>query len=93
MLTRFPIFYPTLAGLLLWRTTSAWACSVCFGQGDDAAGYNASVLFLMAMPYLVFGAIIGGLIFTYRRALKRSEQEEPVESDVNLSWNQEETGR
>jgi hypothetical protein len=55
-------------------------------------GYNASVLFLMVTPYLVVGTIVGGLVFTYRRALKRREAEaaEPV---VKLTWNQEESGR
>jgi hypothetical protein len=56
-------------------------------------GYNASVLFLMVTPYLVVGTIVGGLFFTYRRALKRREQAEAAEPVVQLTWNQEESGR
>ena len=95
MLKRFPIIFSTLVNIVLWHGTSAWACSVCFGgAGDDAIdGYNASVLFLMATPYLVVGTIIGGLIFTYRRALKRREQAEAAEPVAQLTWNQEESGR
>ncbi|HEX2929475.1 MAG TPA: hypothetical protein VHV54_07165 [Candidatus Binatia bacterium] len=93
MLKQFPIIFSTLANIVLWHGTT-WACSVCFGGASDAAmdGYNASVLFLMVTPYLVVGTIVGGLVFTYRRALKRREAEaaEPV---VKLTWNQEESGR
>ena len=78
---------------LFWPAASVWACSVCFGGDGDHDGYNASVLFLMATPYLVFGSIVGGLIFAYRRALKRGEGEESAESRVELTWNQEESGR
>ena len=95
MLTRFPIIFSTLVSSVLWHATSAWACSVCFGgTGDDAIdGYNASVLFLMATPYLVVGTIIGGLIFTYRRALKRRDQAEAAEPVLHLAGDQEEIGR
>jgi hypothetical protein len=30
--------------------------------------FNPSVLFMMAMPFLVVGAIAGGLVYAYRRA-------------------------
>jgi len=84
-----------LASIVMAPVTSAWACSVCVGGASDAAmdGYNASVLFLMATPYLVVGTIVGGLVFTYRRALKRREQAEHAEPVVRLAWDQEESGR
>lgn len=71
------------------------ACSVCLtGAGDPTTNaFNASVLFLMAMPYVVVGSIGGGLIFMYRRALKRREQAEGAQPVVHLTWNQEESGR
>ena len=95
MLKRIRIIFSTLVNIVLWHGTSAWACSVCFGgAGDDAMdGYNASVLFLMATPYLVVGTIVGGLVFTYRRALKRREQAEHAEPVVHLASDQEENGR
>ncbi|MGH7874503.1 MAG: hypothetical protein ACREQO_20095 [Candidatus Binatia bacterium] len=75
---------------------SAAACTVCAGGASDTTieGYNASVLFLMATPYLVMGSIIGGIFFTYRRALKkRVEMAAAAQPSVQLTWNQEESGR
>ena len=76
-------------------TGRAWPCAVCLSGNSDAAteGYNTSVLFLMSAPYLVVGAIIGGLIFTYRRAQKRREQTEEAGSTMPMPWKQEESGQ
>jgi len=81
--------------MLLARTATSWACAVCLGGDSDSLtdGFNASVLFLMATPYLVVGSIVGGLIFTYRRALKKREKVETVEPIGQLAWNQEDSGR
>ena len=78
---------------LLARAAQSWACAVCLGGSSDSVtdGYNASVLFLMATPYLVVASIAGGLIFTYRRALKRSEKAE--EEALALTWKQEDNDR
>jgi hypothetical protein len=35
--------------------------------------FNPSVLFMMAMPFFVVGAIAGGLIYAYRRAQKNTD--------------------
>jgi hypothetical protein len=93
MAKRFLKIFLAITSTLLWPALSAWACSVCFGGDGDHDGYNASVLFLMATPYLVFGSIVGGLIFAYRRTLKRRQGEESAEPVVQLTWNQEESGR
>jgi hypothetical protein len=72
------------------------ACTVCAGGASDTTiqGYNASVLFLMATPYLVMGSIFGGIIFTYRRALKKRAEMAAIEQPiVQLAWNQEEGRR
>ena len=55
-----------LAGFL---PAIASACAVCWG-GDDALarGLNASILFLMSMPFLIGGSILGLLFITYQRA-------------------------
>ncbi len=73
----------------------AQACAVCItGANDPTAGaFNASVLFLMATPYLVVGSITGGLYFVHRRALVKSAQEEAAETVVHLAWNQEASER
>jgi hypothetical protein len=74
----------------------AQACAVCItgGANDPTAdAFNASVLFLMATPYLVVGSIAGGLYFVYRRALVKSEQGEAAETAVHPAWNQEASER
>jgi hypothetical protein len=73
----------------------AQACAVCITGANDptADAFNASVLFLMATPYLVVGSIAGGLYFVYRRALVKSAQDEAAETAVHLAWNQEASER
>jgi hypothetical protein len=46
------------------------ACSVCGGSPDDPLGYgiNRSIVFLMTMPFAVFGSIGGWLFYTYHKA-------------------------
>lgn len=46
-----------------------WACAVC-GGGDDAftQAMNTSILFLMTMPFVIGGGIIGVLFMAERRA-------------------------
>lgn len=83
------------AGLaLLANPATIRACSVCFGDADDpiTAGFNASVLFLMATPYTVMALIGAGLIWACRRA-RRQERAESSEPVSPLAWNQEESGR
>lgn len=77
-------FFLTIVTTGLAQAAQSWACAVCLtGNTDGSAdGYNASVLFLMATPYLVVGAIAGGLIVTYRRAQKRRQQAESAEPAI-----------
>lgn len=83
-MNKFFIFFLTIVTVGLARAAQSWACAVCLtGNSDGSAdGYNASVLFLMATPYLVVGAIAGGLIVTYRRAQKRRQQAENAEPAI-----------
>ena len=85
--------FSTVSGFLLAHAASALGCAVCLTGADDAIteGYNASVLFLMATPYVVGSSIAAGLIFAYRRASRRRHVEE--DSTMELGWNQEESGR
>jgi hypothetical protein len=71
------------------------ACSVCLTGAEDATAeaINASVLFLMATPYLVFGSIVGGLFVVYRRATAKSELVEEGQAAVPTSRNDKESGR
>jgi hypothetical protein len=95
MLRRIHFTMMAVGLTLLARTATSWACAVCLGGDSDSVtdGFNASVLFLMTTPYLVVGSIVGGLIFAYRRALKKRENAEPVEPDGQLAWNREDGGR
>jgi len=68
---------------------AAWACAVCW-EGDDALarGLNVSILFLMSMPFLISGSIIGTLYVAYKRA-QRPGWPRPVSK--GLAWTQKET--
>lgn len=92
MLRKNLLIAVTAGAVLLKTHAPVWACAVCLGGADDSTieGYNASVLFLMATPYLVLGSIVGALVFTYRRALKKRAL---AEAGVQLAWNQEDSGR
>jgi hypothetical protein len=86
----------TTSAMFFTGPLSALACTVCAGGASDTTieGYNASVLFLMATPYLVMGSIFGGIVFTYRRALKKRAEMAAIEQPIGqLAWNQEEGRR
>ena len=80
---------------LISSSSVALACSVCVtaaANDPTTDAYNSSVLFLMATPYLVVGSVAGWLVYAYRRAATRGEQNEDVKP-VHLAWNQKESGR
>ena len=81
------------SAITLAQAASAVACAVCLSGADGGIteGYNASVLFLMATPYLVAASVALGLMIAYRRALKRQREEE--NSVTHLELNQEENSR
>lgn len=93
MFGRFFLICLAITGALLVRAVQSFACAVCLGGASDSVtdGYNASVLFLMATPYVVVASIVGWLILTYKRALKRNEKAD--EEAVVLSWKQEDSSR
>jgi hypothetical protein len=95
MMKSFFLNFAVIAMTLLPRAPQSWACAVCLSGSSDSVtdGYNTSVLFLMSTPYLVVGAIVGGLIFTYRRAQKRRAEAENGESTMTLAWKEEESRR
>ena len=77
---------------LIVNPLAVQACAVCVSGNDPAVdGFNWSVLFLMATPYLVVGSIAGGLFFAYRRAVTKGEQAETSEPLVQLAWNDKES--
>jgi len=62
------------AVMALFGPAIVHACPGCNGALDNSLGFgfNTSILFMMAMPFVVAGAIGFGLIYTYRRAQKKS---------------------
>lgn len=88
-------FLAAVGGVLALAPQIAQACSVCIDGTNDPTmdGYNASVFFLLATPYLVVGSIGGGLYMVYRRAMAKRAREQPEEAIVPLGLSQEESGR
>ena len=72
-----------LATVIALLPAAAWACAVCF-EGDDALarGLNMSILFLMSMPFVIFGSIFGTVYITYKRDQRRGSK--------SLAWTQKE---
>lgn len=80
-----------IAAAVMLNPGTAQACSVCGGSAlgtDPGTGFNSSILFLLAMPYLVVGVIGGWLIYSYRRGTGSREKK-----DVRPppSWTQKES--
>ena len=73
-----------LATIMALLPVAAWACAVCF-EGDDALarGLNMSILFLLSMPFAIFGSIFGIVYIAYKRAQRRGGK--------NLAWTQKES--
>ena len=84
-----------LLGPLFARGDPLYACAVCLtgADGGVAAAYDWSVLFLMAMPYLVVAAIAGGLAYVYRRAANKRNQTDYDAAPLRMAWNREEKER
>lgn len=75
-----------LATVLTLLPAAAWACAVCW-DGDDALarGMNSSILFLMSMPFIIFGSIFSVVYLTQKRARKQAKHE--------LAWAQKENAQ
>ena len=96
MLKRKALLTSLLAGLAAALAPAlACACAVCLtGDGDPTANaFNWSVLFLMATPYAVVGSIAGWLVYSYRRAAAKRDQDHATESPLHLAWSEKESGR
>ena len=78
-------YFPLVLGILviyLFMPTIGEACPLCKSIGDPIArGFNWSILFLMAMPFTVFGLIGGSIFYTYRRANNADIQRSRSDTD------------
>ncbi|MDZ7361870.1 MAG: hypothetical protein ONB46_14265 [candidate division KSB1 bacterium] len=63
-----------LAAIIFINPTASFACPGCNAALTDQLGraFNPSVLFMMAMPFAVAGAIAGGLFYAHWRAQKKT---------------------
>lgn len=75
-----------LATVMTLLPVAAWACAVCF-DGDDALarGMNISILFLMSMPFAIFGTIFGTVYLTQKRTHRHGSKD--------LAWTQKESAQ
>jgi hypothetical protein len=63
----------TLVAALVFVETASAQCAMCRTAldqegGQVAAGFNRGILFLLAMPYLVFGSIAGSWYWKRRKS-------------------------
>jgi len=58
-----------LVVILFLHLSAAQACPGCKNalNGDLGFGFNASVLFMMAMPFTVVGCVAAGIVLLYRK--------------------------
>ena len=73
-----------LATFIALLPVATWACAVCF-EGDDALarGLNMSILFLMSMPFAIFGSIFSTVYIAQKRARRHVGK--------GLAWTQKES--
>jgi len=80
MLTRALRLVFGVLGAGPWIPTLAQACAVCWigasspDQDAMARGFYWGILFLMVMPFAVFGSIAGWLFYSYRRVQERRKR-------------------
>ncbi len=75
MIHRYLPFIFVALVIVLLSPTLAGACPSCNLIEDPIfRGFNWSILFLMAMPFTVFGIIGGSVLYTYKRVNKTDNQ-------------------
>ncbi|MEK6237461.1 MAG: hypothetical protein N2C14_22340 [Planctomycetales bacterium] len=70
--------------------SSAWACPGCKegikqGGGDLIGAYQMSIVFMMAMPFLILGGVSGMLYWEVCKARKLQAQEKLASSQATAS--------
>ncbi len=71
-----PLLALAAIGLVFALSSAAWACPGCKealasgdGTGGDlVSGFFWSILFMLSMPFLIFGTFCGSMYFAVRRA-------------------------
>lgn len=58
-----------LIGSYVLAPAITWACAVCWGGNDAMSrGLNVSIMFLMSMPFVIGGSILGVIYVAHKRA-------------------------
>ena len=72
----FPLMLRVIVCALFVMPTVVQACPSCKLVDDPIVqGFKWSILFLMAMPYIVFSLIGGGVFFSIKRVKQRYKHE------------------
>ena len=78
-MSRFFLWGSLLMVVILIVPTYLEACPGCKNLDDPIGkGFNWSILFMMAMPFTVFGVIGGTVYLQYRRANRKSTDQEII---------------
>ncbi|MFQ5638985.1 MAG: hypothetical protein ACE5IR_13455 [bacterium] len=77
-------------GVQVFTPLSGYACPGCGAALDATAGrgFNMSTLFLMAMPFVVFGSAAVGIIFVQRSKKQKTNSENHPDHLTRRSSNQ-----
>ena len=76
---KFLLWVTLLIVVTLIAPTYLEACPACKTLDDPIGkGFNFSILFMMAMPFMVFTLIGGTILLHYRRANRKPMNEEPL---------------
>ena len=76
---KFFLWVSVLVLVMLVAPISLEACPGCKDLDDPISkGFNWSILFMMAMPFTVFGLIGGTVYFHYRRASRKPTDQETI---------------
>jgi hypothetical protein len=96
MSRRLLALFTAVFSLALSKPAVVLACAVCLAgdgtQGPISDAFNSSVLFLMAMPYVVVGSIGGWLFYLYRCAVRKGGSAKKKAPLLRLAWNHKESG-
>ena len=64
---------------------TSWACATCWGANDALTrGLNASILFMMLMPFLIGGSVLGILYIAHQRTRGQRSDVWMSKQDVRL---------
>ena len=79
-MNKFFVWTSILILVMLIVPMSLEACPGCKNLDDPInKGFNWSILFMMAMPFTVFGLVGGTVYLNYRRANRKPTDQETVQ--------------